>query len=83
MLAIGGMRCAARPSGKHIFSSSHGPRRVVHGALLRNCQPIRQPLSPPSTAFTQRAGSPPSELLSPVNRLPNWSNASSCGLRNP
>jgi len=44
---------------------------VVQGALLRNCHPIRHPLSPLSTALTHRAGSPPSELLSPVNKLPN------------
>ena len=66
MCAIGGITdierlSLARPQS---FSRFHGPRSLIYWYF------IRQPLSAPSTIYTQRARSPLSELLSPVKRLP-------------
>src|SRR5688572_15517763 len=66
--------------GSHSRSLFHGPRLVGKSAY---CHPTCHPLSPPSTTYTHRVASPPSLLLSQVNRLPCSSNASSCGLRRP
>ena len=48
-----------------------------------HCQPMVHPWSDPGSTSVQRALSPPSPLLSPVQRLPRSSKASSCGLRSP
>ena len=48
MFLIGGVMNAGWVSfcGYHIFSEFHGPRGF---GCSRNCQPMRQPLSPPLT----------------------------------
>ncbi len=83
MLAIGGTIQEACPGVMQDARVSRRSRDRGCSALRRTdsrcasrCRRLRRdrPSGPRS---------PPSELLSQVNRLPCWSNASSCGLRRP